>query len=108
MNWEDINIYNINNLNFQDSFSLAKYVSNLSLSDKKNEARKILIHILEIWDYVNNDTKDIWLDIAESQGFYPYIKDRLDITSEIRQAYHYSENIENIVFHKEQKFFLII
>ncbi|WHF26350.1 DEAD/DEAH box helicase [Bacillus altitudinis] len=103
MNWEDINIYNINNLNFQDSFSLAKYVSNLSLSDKKNEARKILIHILEIWDYVNNDTKDIWLDIAESHGFYPYIKDRLDITSEIRQAYHYSENIENIVFHKEQK-----
>ncbi|MFU1836462.1 DEAD/DEAH box helicase, partial [Enterococcus faecium] len=59
--------------------------------------------IYEIWDNVDDNTKGIWSDLAESQGFYPYIRERMDNTSEIRRSFHRSEYIDNIVFHKEQK-----
>ncbi|EKJ5041596.1 DEAD/DEAH box helicase, partial [Enterococcus faecalis] len=103
MNWDIVNIYEVNKLDFNESFSLAKYVSNLSLSNRNSYARKIIIHIYEIWDNVDDNTKGIWSDLAESQGFYPYIRERMDNTSEIRRSFHRSEYIDNIVFHKEQK-----
>ncbi|WP_228468653.1 hypothetical protein [Listeria innocua] len=45
MNWETVDIYSINELNFEDSFSLAKFTSNMSLSNEEGRAKKIIIHI---------------------------------------------------------------
>ena len=73
MDWNKVDIYSVKELSFEDSFSLAKFTSNLSLSNKKDLARKIIIHILEIWENIDSSTKEIWMDIVESAGFYPYL-----------------------------------
>ncbi|EIA1380509.1 TPA: DEAD/DEAH box helicase, partial [Listeria innocua] len=106
MNWETVDIYSINELNFEDSFSLAKFTSNMSLSNEEGRAKKIIIHILEIWENIDSSTKEIWIDIIESAGFYPYLASNanMDTTSEIRRAFHSSNYLENVVFHKEQKY----
>lgn len=108
MDWGSVEIADMKELNFDLSFSLAKYVSKqYSLSE--DYANKIIIKILDIWENVDNSTKELWLDIIESAGFYPYLLKKiesgkqLDITSEIRTSYHTSNNLENITFHKEQK-----
>ena len=41
---------------FDKNFSLIKHVSN---KIDEPEARKIIIHILDIWDNVNKDAKEI-------------------------------------------------
>lgn len=103
MDWGKEKIYEIKELGFNESFSLAKYVSNLSLSKKIDNAGRIVIHVFDIWNHVDSNSKEIWIDLAESLGFYPYITNRMDITSEIRRSFHHSEYIKGIVFHKEQK-----
>lgn len=105
MEWDNTDIYSIEQLNFDHSFSLAKYTSNLSLIGQSNNANKIIIHILEIWDKVDNATYSIWEDLIESAGFYPYLNKihNLDSTSEIRKAYHSSKYLEGVTFHREQK-----
>lgn len=45
---------------FDENFSLIKYVSS---KIDESEARKIIIHILDIWDNVNKDAKEIWIDL---------------------------------------------
>ncbi|MFN6668632.1 DEAD/DEAH box helicase [Enterococcus faecalis] len=106
MDWNKVDIYSVKELSFEDSFSLAKFTSNLSLSNKKDIARKIIIHILEIWENIDSSTKEIWMDIVESAGFYPYLisNSTMDTTSEIRKAFHSSNYLDNVVFHKEQKY----
>lgn len=94
---------------FNDNWNLSKKIS--SIVDLP-EGRKILIHILEIWDYVNADAKQIWLDLIERAGFYPYyvekildIENQYDISiqSRIRTAFFKSEYLSNVYFHEQQK-----
>ncbi|MBD7985727.1 DEAD/DEAH box helicase [Sporosarcina sp. Sa2YVA2] len=108
MIWNGEEILKINVLDFEKSFSLAKYVSQQHLINEE-VANKIIIKVLDIWENVDPTTKDIWMDLIESAGFYPYLlrivesSTQLDITSEIRTSYHSSNNLGNITFHKEQK-----
>ncbi|WP_153731823.1 DEAD/DEAH box helicase [Sporosarcina obsidiansis] len=105
-NWEEI--LQINTLDFDKSFSLAKYVSQQHLINEE-EANKIIIKVLDIWENVDPSTRELWMDLIESSGFYPYLlnlvesSNQLDTTSEIRTSYHSSNNLDNITFHKEQK-----
>ncbi|MFD1171220.1 DEAD/DEAH box helicase [Oceanobacillus picturae] len=100
-------------LNFEDSFSLAKDCSIL-LSSKSEEAfgRKILIYVLENWYKIDEATKDIWIDLIESAGFYPYLdritSDESEINTSlvIRKYVHQSENLQGKYLHEEQKFVL--
>lgn len=95
-------------LNFQENWDLIKYVS--SIVDTRN-GRKIIIHILDIWDYVNSDARKIWLDLVERAGFYPYYIKKIDdldddeksIQSSIRTSFFKSKNLEGIYFHEKQK-----
>lgn len=96
-------------LDFEKSFSLAKHVSQVK-DTHENQANEIIIKVLEIWDKVDTSTKEVWIDLIESAGFYPYLlrmiesTNKLDITSEIRTAFHSSNKLDDITFHKEQKF----
>jgi hypothetical protein len=103
-----------NEITYDESFEIAKQCSKL-LRDSKNEgeARKIIIHILDNWDKVCSSTKEIWTDLIESAGFYPYIEKEEDIelksTSEkIRKEYFKSNNLKDKYLHEEQKIVLDI
>ncbi len=88
----------------EDSFNLAKYVSS-KVDDE--EARKIIIHVLEIWDNVNAQSKSIWLDLIERAGFYPYLSNKdqssLGIQAKIRKQWYKSNHLEGVFFHAKQK-----
>ena len=57
-----------------ESFLLAQRVSEkLISSTERDEALKIIIHVLDNWGNISQDTQKIWGDLIESAGFYPYI-----------------------------------
>ena len=88
---------------FNNSFSLANEII-------QNNDKEKLISVIENWQYVNDNTQPIFVDLIESFGFYPYLKDieTLDMAALIRNEYHKSDYLintenENITFHYEQK-----
>lgn len=94
---------------YDENWRLIKEVSSIVDSI---EGRKIIIHILDIWDNVNNDAKQIWLDLIERAGFYPYYVDKLNnptfasqssLQSKIRASYFKSDYLSNVYFHEQQK-----
>lgn len=95
--------------NFEDNWQLSKKVSSMIDTPK---GRSILIHILDIWSNVNEDAKQIWVDLFERAGFYPYYINKLgdtansfesSIQSQIRTAFFKSEYLSGVYFHEEQK-----
>lgn len=95
-------------LDFNDNWDLTKLTS--SIVDTP-EGRKIIIHVLEIWNQINDDAKSIWLDLIERAGFYPYYIDKIkneenyefSIQSSIRSQYFKSDYLEDVYFHEQQK-----
>ena len=93
---------------FDQNFTLIKYVS--SKIDEP-EARKIVIHILDIWDNVNKDVKEIWIDLIGRAGFYPYFVDKvksretfnLSVQTQIKTEFFKSDYLPNVYFHEQQK-----
>lgn len=95
---------NIKYQNFSDMFELAKYVS--SKIDQE-EGRNIVIRVLENWDSVCKGSKEIWVNLIERAGFYPYISnldhEKLSLQGSLRRNWFKSENLEDVYFHVKQK-----
>lgn len=95
---------------FDKNWDLTKWVSNII---ETTEGRQVIIHILDIWESVNEQSKPIWLDLVENAGFYPYYAEKvkndstklynLSFQQNIRMTFYKSKNLPNIYFHKEQK-----
>lgn len=94
---------------FDDNWNLIKNITSIIDS---SEGRKVIIHILDIWDNINPDAKNIWLDLVERAGFYPYYVEKinssnisLDISlqTQIRTSFFKSEYLPNVYFHEQQK-----
>lgn len=93
------------------AFVLAQTCSALLACNDVNEqhkVEKIVIHLLNRWDDVPMEVKPIWADIAESVGFYPYIKRDDTMTSdslseEMRANYHKSKYVSGVYLHSKQK-----
>lgn len=107
-------IQEVYSLSLQQSFELAQHCSIFLRDEKKaNDGRKIIIHILDKQlqnaDFIPHETKEIWTDLIESAGFYPYLEkenENFTLSSNsalIRKEFHRSSNIDNIYFHEEQK-----
>lgn len=69
---------------------------------------RIVVHILNRWDSLPDETKPIWGDIAESVGFYPYIQRDSSMISdslseEMRLMCHKSKHLPNVYMHRKQK-----
>ena len=107
-------IENSEKLSLTDSFDLAQHCSLLLRDEKKaHNGRKILIQILdknlENNNFLPDSTKELWADIMEFAGFYPYLEkekkhfELVSNSSSIRKEFHRSNNIEDIYFHEEQK-----
>jgi superfamily II DNA/RNA helicase len=97
-------------LSFDDNWELSKYAS--SVVDT-SEGRQIIIHVLDIWDYIHAEAKPIWLDLIERAGFYPYYMSKINKGQEIgyeisaqasiRTQYFKSSYLPDIYFHEQQK-----
>lgn len=91
---------------FDDNWNLIKEVSSIVDSP---DGRKIIIHILDIWDNVNINAKQIWSDLVERAGFYPYFIDKMNsnlsatLQSQIRTSFFKSDYLPNVYFHEQQK-----
>lgn len=93
---------------FEYNWDCAKYYTSIIDS---SEARIFLINILENWEYVNEESKSIWLDLIERAGFYPYYINKTEnvkgyersLQASIRSVYFKSEYLDNIYFHEKQK-----
>lgn len=96
-------------LDFNENWDLVKYTS--SIIDT-SDGRKIIIHILDIWDNVNEEAKQIWIDLIERAGFYPYYVSKINSDSDkyeispqasIRTAFFKSDYLPDVYFHEKQK-----
>lgn len=99
-------------LRFDDSFSVAMYCSKLLATGKAEDAmvaREIVIHILNNWSNISEESYPIWTDIVESVGFYPYIDKNREtmklqsLSDEVRQKSYLSNYLSSTYFHKGQK-----
>ena len=92
-----------------ESFRIAKLCSKLLRNQKTElDGRRVIIHILDNWDKVCEDTKEIWSDIIEVAGFYPYISKEESIqvkstSAKIRTEFYRSSNLDGKYLHEEQK-----
>lgn len=92
-----------------ESFRIAKLCSKLLRNQKTElDGRRVIIHILDNWDKVCEDTKEIWSDLIEVAGFYPYISKEESIqvkstSAKIRTEFYRSSNLDGKYFHEEQK-----
>lgn len=93
-----------------DSFKLIKYCNKMLKEDiAKNNVRLLIIYILDNWHKVDVNARQVWVDMIESMGFYPYLekyKDQLQIDNTaglIRKGFYKSQNLNNIYLHEEQK-----
>ncbi|MCD8031084.1 MAG: DEAD/DEAH box helicase, partial [Bacteroides sp.] len=91
-------------LSLDESFKLVQNCSSLLYNDE-SLGRKLLINILEYWSKLHPSTHEIWVNLIESAGFYPYLNNKQEnlnnLSGEIRKELHKSENISKY-FHEEQ------
>ncbi len=96
-----------------DSFDIAKQCSVL-LYEKTSadKGRKIIVHVLNNWLKIPLETHEMWTDLIELAGFYPYLEKEKEnikfsnLSGELRKELHLADDIINdkkIYFHEEQK-----
>ena len=107
-----IEIENVERISFEQSFKIVSYCTQLlSLHSAESElsARKIVIHVLNNWGKVDKNVYEVWADLIETLGFYPYIQRNssdlksMSFADDVRMSYFQSDFLENIYLHKEQK-----
>ena len=69
--------------------------------DSANNGRKIIVHILNNWERIPIETHEMWTDLIEVAGFYPYLeKEKKNIkfsnlSGEIRKELHFANELIN-------------
>ncbi|MCI5873842.1 MAG: DEAD/DEAH box helicase [Roseburia sp.] len=107
-----IEIENTEKISFDASFRIVSYCTQLlaqHTSQTELLVRRIVIHVLNNWNKVDANVYEVWADLIETLGFYPYIqKNGSDLKLEsfaddVRMSYFQSDFLENTYLHKEQK-----
>ena len=92
-----------NEISVEDSFDLSKYCTYL-LRNNEKEGRDIVIRIHDNWKQIPEQTKQIWNDITESAGLYPYVNPKyLSKSALLRYEYHKSPFLNGVYLHEEQQ-----
>ncbi|WP_246873696.1 DEAD/DEAH box helicase [Paenibacillus dendritiformis] len=77
-------------------------------SETEYLGRKIIINVLDNWKKISPQFHEIWTDLIESAGFYPYLeknKEQMPLSSTaslIRKKLHVSSNLQGKILHEEQ------
>lgn len=92
-------------ISLDESFDLSKFcVSLLKEKSKEHLGREIAIRVLANANKFPAATSELWNDIIEISGLYPYVKpELLGDSALIRLDYHRSRHLESIYFHEEQQ-----
>lgn len=99
-------------ISYSQSFEIALYCSKLLVSTDEKDlimARRIIIRILDNIKKIPIETYDIWSDLIESVGFYPYLEQNKTIfvqntlADEIRMKSYKSDYLEDKYMHIKQK-----
>jgi len=87
---------------YDECFNLAIFCARM-LRISPDEGRDIIIRIHDIWDLLHNNTHNIWNDLTECAGLYPYVDPTaLSKSALLRYEYHTSSSLNDIVLHEEQ------
>lgn len=97
-------------IGLEESFQFAKRCSELLRGDESEQqyGRKVIINILDNCGKLESSTYDIWADLVEAAGFYPYLekeKSTLQIKNtgeKIRKEFHFCHDLDKY-FHEQQK-----
>ena len=99
-------------ISYNQSFDLALKCSRLIASGTEEElvmARKIIIRVLDELKKIPKETYDIWSDLVEAVGFYPYLEknkkilEQNSLADEIRIQSYKSDYLDNKYMHIKQK-----
>lgn len=110
MNFENYNtavhfISHAQQISLEDSFGLSKYCSSLLRKKASEKAgRDILIRILDVMEKVDERTSDLWNDLTEAAGLYPYMSTgKMSRSGILRYECHKSPHLEDVYLHAEQQ-----
>lgn len=107
-----LEIENVERIPFEQSFKIVLYCTQLlsqHSAESELSARKIVIHVLNNWEKVDKNLYEVWADLIETLGFYPYIQKNssdlkiMSFADDVRMSYFQSDFLENTYLHKEQK-----
>ncbi len=99
-------------ISYSQSFAIALKCSRLIVSNNEEDlelARRILIRILAVLDKMPEETYDIWSDLVETVGFYPYLEknkavlEQKSFADEIRMQSYKSDYLDGKYMHVKQK-----
>lgn len=98
-------ISNSSYINYEDSFDLSKYCSQLlRTKELERDGRDIVIRVKDAWNKLEPNTKNIWNDLTEAAGLYPYVEsENLSHSALLRYEYHRSPFINDVFLHEEQQ-----
>lgn len=93
-------------IELNNSFEYAKICSKLlRKQETKYLGRRLIINIIDNWEKIDINSLDIWIDLIEAEGFYPYLeKESLLIKSTsgaMRKEMSKSKNLD-FYLHDEQ------
>lgn len=95
--------------NVNDSFELSRFcVALLKNKEKEHWGREIAIRVLDNASMFPKETVELWNDIIEMSGLYPYVNPNiLNDAALLRYEFHKSKNLlkdgEPVYFHEEQR-----
>lgn len=102
-------IRSLDKISNDKAFEIARICSQLLRNDiTEHSGRQIIINIMDNWNKLNSSFYEIWSDLIESAGFYPYLdkeKNKFKINStsaNIRKGIHSSSFLIDKTFHEEQ------
>lgn len=95
-------IKNSEQISYEESFALSKFCAFLLRNDE-HLGRDIVIRIQDAWLKISDKTHQIWNDLTESAGLYPYVEpEKLSESALLRYEYHKSPFLDGIYLHEEQ------
>jgi len=93
-------------IEYNDSFDLASFASNLLLDDNtERQGRNLVIRVKDaiVKKKVAEKSIPMWNELVAAAGLYPYAdQSELNTASLIRCLGHKSDNLEGVIFHEGQ------
>ena len=92
-------------ISFDRSFELVRLCSKLIQTEETRFlGREIVIRALDALEKIDKKTHDMWYDLVESCGLYPYLVDKFNDTGAglLRFEFHKSKYLEKTYLHEEQ------
>ena len=102
----------VDTISYSESFEIALKCSRLIASGTEADlvlARRIIIRVLDVLKKIPKETYDIWADLVETVGFYPYLEknkamlEQNSLADEIRMKSYKSDYLDDKYMHIKQK-----